>query len=162
MNAKVNVVPEGLEKIKNYDRIAAMAAAIKKEFKIGEGGSIEVPKDVYEKHLPENITMDTIKQLQSHQNDFVTATGLALGNTGLEYFKKPKSADSLSVELAAGKDKLALTLQRSTTVPDGAGGTKVKYGQLSARWRVNAAGNRGSFEVVRKHISSQVTALLSS
>lgn len=144
------------------DSITTMAAEIKKEFKIGEGGVVEVPKDFYEKTLPAGMTMADVRKVQDHDANLIAATGLALGEVGIDHFKRHKKADQLSVDFVAGKNKVGLVFQRSKKVQDGKGGTLEKHGALSARYVVSGAGNRGNFKKVRDHLAGMAADVLAS
>lgn len=143
---------------KGADTIRALADAVKKDFKIGEGGVVQVDKDFYQKSLPEGLTMADVDRVQKHNTNFVSAVGLALGEVGIDHFKKHKKEDEISVDFVAGKDKVSLNFQRSKQFPDGKGGQLERQGVLSARWQVTGAGNRGSFAKVREHLSAKAAA----
>ena len=114
----------GLKVNETVHKIKADAA---KDFKVGEGGVVSAAEDLYERNLPEGITTSTVKTLQQYNADFVAGTGLALGEFGLEHFKKHKTAQELSLEVNAGKDKVGLQFQRHKTFPNGQGGTVERY-----------------------------------
>ncbi len=140
------------------ENILALADTIKKDLKIGEGGVAELPKDIYERTLPENITMADVKRVADHNTAFVAGLGLALGEAGQAAFKKDKKLAQVTVDVTAGKDKVGATFQREKQVADGKGGQQVKHGVLSAKWSFSGAGNRGAFKKVREHLSNAAAA----
>lgn len=146
-------IPETL-KFKGAEAIIAMAEKIKKEFVIGEGGVVTVDKGFFETILPENMTLAEVKRVQDFQAEVVAATGLALGEVGNDHFRKHKTADALSIEFVAGRDKIGLTYQRSRPFPDGKGGQMTRNGVLSARHQVAGAANKGMFGKVRTHLAA--------
>lgn len=149
-------VPEGLA---ISEGVYALSRLIKDQMKIGEGGVVDVPKDIFETTLPDGLTMADVKRVQDHTSAVVSATGLALGELGQSHFKKNKTVDQLSVEFGIGKDKLGEAYQRERVVSDGKGGQQIKYGNLVAKYTVNGAGNKGTFKKVRDFLSDQAAAV---
>lgn len=134
--------------------IRDLATKIKGDMKVGEAGIVEIPKDIFEKTLDETLSMDMVKKVQSHQANVVAATGLALGEVGLEAFKGNKTLNQVSVEYPVGKDSIGGTFSRSKQVPDGNGGQQTKFGALGMSYKVaGASGSKGSLKKVRAHLS---------
>lgn len=142
------VIPQG---------IVNLAAEIKKDLKIGDGGIAEAPKDFYAKHLPEGLTLELVKRVHDHDSDFFSASGLALGELGLKHLKSHKTVEAVELDYTAIKNKHSLTFRREKQVPDGLGkgGMRTKHGDLSGSVKVYSAGNVGSFKKVREHLASE-------
>jgi len=145
------------------DSIRALADKLRADMTITETGAVETPTDLFEKTLPEGITMDQVKSMQDHQSELVTAAGLALGEMGMEAFKGDKRLDQVNVSITAGKDSIAGTFQRSKEVRAGINpddGMMTKYGILSMKVSVNAHANKGSLKKVRTYLSEQAKLML--
>lgn len=136
------------------ENILALADTIKKDLKIGEGGVAELPKDIYEQTLPENITMADVKRVADHNTAFAAGLTLALGEAGVAAFKKDKKLAQVSVDVTAGKDKVAALVQREKQVADGKGGQQVKHFVANTKWTFAGAGNRGALKKIRDHLSA--------
>lgn len=138
------------------ENVVKLAESIKKEIKVGDAGVVEVNKDLYEKHLPEQLTLGTVKAVQDHNSNFLAAVSLAVGEIGLAHLKKHKDIDTITANVPVAKDKLNIGLKREAQVPDGLGkgGMRTKHGVLSVGYKVHAAGNVGAYKKVREHISA--------
>jgi hypothetical protein len=143
--------------LKLNDSILKLAAEIKKDITIGDGGAIVLDKGFYEKHLPENLSMTQVKDVQTHNSNIIAAATLALGEVGLPHLKKHKDLDTISLAFGVGKDKVQAQLKREVQVPDGLGkgGMRTKHGVISANYKVHASGNVGDFKKVREHIAAE-------
>lgn len=147
------------------ESVTTLAKAIQKELKIGDNGVAELPKDIYEKHLPENLTAATIKAVQSHNSDFLAALTLATGEAGYAFLKKKKDVNDVKVEIKAGKDSMGVVYSRekTVTVPGNPTTQKTKYGQAKALYEAHAAGaNRGALKKVREYLTAQAEAAAAS
>lgn len=144
------------------ENILTLAEQIKSKMTVGEAGVIEVPKDMFEQTLEgTDLTMDMVKKVQSHTADVVSATGKALGDKGLEVFKKDGKVEQVSVQYPVHKDSVAGVFARTRSVPDGNGGMQDKHGVLSMNYKVSgAAGSKGSLKKVREHLSDAAKAAL--
>jgi len=135
--------------------VLAVANAIKKELKIGEGGVGEVPKDIYEQTLPlSNLTMAEVKRVNDHDTAFAAGLTMALGDASIAAFKKDKKLAQTSVDVNAGKNKAAVLIQREKQVADGKGGQQVKHYVANTKWTFAGAGNRGALKKIRDHLSA--------
>lgn len=145
-------------------KVLDLSEKLKNEMKIGEQGIVEVPKDVYESTLEgTGLTMEVVKQVQGHTADMVSATGLALGELGIDAFKKDKDLDQVSVQIPVHKDDIAGVFSRSKQVPDGNGGMQAKHGVLNMRYTTaGAAGSKGSLKKVKAHLGELATGVLTS
>lgn len=146
------------------EEIIDLANALKKEFEIGEGGVITVPKDLYEKTLPEGLTLADVKKVQEHNTALVAASALAVGEVGNAHFKKHKKDDRLSLEFKAGVDSISIDYQRSKEYPnfkDPEGPKIQKYGILTAGYESQAGvGSRGQLSRVKKNLAAKAAELL--
>lgn len=139
------------------ENIVKLAAEIKKDLTVGDGGVVTVPKDFYAKHLPEGLSLEQVKQVQDHDSTIFAAAGLALSELGLKHLKTHKAVEALSLDYTAIKNKHGLVYRREKQVPDGLGkgGMRTKFGDLSGSIKVHAAGNVGAFKKVREHAAEE-------
>lgn len=147
------------------EEIRALADKFKQQMKVGTGGVVEVPKEIYESSLEDTgLDIKTVKKVQDHNANVVSATGLALGEVGMSAMKKDKKLDQVSVSFGAGKDTHSATFQRSKEVPVNKPGeprkTAPKYGVLQSSVTVHGAGNKGSLKKVRTHLNEEALKVL--
>lgn len=147
--------------LKVNDNVLKLADSLSTQLQIGEGGVVTVNKDFYENNLPDGLTMADVKRVQEHNGNVLAGAQLALGETGIEYFRKHKDVDQLTLEIKAGADKMGVGFQRTRTYPGMKGGPeKTTVGVSMARYTAQAAGNVGSMKKVRTHLSQQAASLL--
>lgn len=144
-----------------------LADKMKKNFKVGTGGVVEVPDDLYESTLEDaGLDMKTIKKVQDHNTNVLCASGLALGEVGMNSMKKDKKLEQVSVSFKAGKDTISSSFQRSKEVPVNAPGeprkTTVKHGVMNNSYTTWGAGNKGTLKKVRQHLSDEAAKILGS
>ena len=145
--------------------IRNLADKLKKDFKVGNAGVVEVGDDLFESTLEDTgLDMKTVKKVQDHTSNLVAATGLALGEVGMKAMKKDKKLDQVSVSFKAGKDTHSALFQRSKEVPTNKPGeprkTAPKYGVLQNNVTVHGAGNKGSLKRVRQHLNEEAAKVL--
>jgi hypothetical protein len=142
-------------------KVQDLSTQLKDDFKVGEAGVIEVSADAVEKSLEgTGLTMELFEKTQAHRDDLVAASGLAIGELGLDAFNKNKSLAQVSVEMKVGKDVVGGVFARSKQVPDGQGGMQTKFGVLSSRVQVNGAANKGELKKVRSHLAELAKGVL--
>jgi hypothetical protein len=147
--------------------IQEMAKTLKKGMKVGDGGAITSEPDLYEKTLPEDLPMDTVKRVYGHTEDVVAAMTLATGQLGEEALKKNKKLDSVSSEMKIGKHgDISVGYLRSETrttrnPSDQSQPPKdvTKYGVTIPRVRTYAQKNRGELKKVRTMLSEKAEKL---
>ena len=150
--------------VKLPEAVVELAKTLKAEMKVGAAGVVEISPDAYEKTLADGLTLKEVQAIQEHNANIVAATGLALGELGMDAFKKDKKLDQVSVSFKAGKDVHSATFQRSKEVPINKPGeerkTAPKYGILSNSVTVHGAGNKGTLKKVRAHLSEEAAKIL--
>lgn len=141
-----------------------LADLVKAELKLGANGVVEVSEGAFERTLePAGLTLAEVTKVQNHTTDLVAATGLALGELGLDAFKADKELAQVSVSLPTGKDAINFTFQRQKEVAAGTGkdaGTQIKYGYLTGKIDVNAHANKGSLRRVKDHLNEVAKKML--
>lgn len=119
-------------------------------------------QSVYEAHLPDGITMDTVKSVSSYNTTFCAAGTHAVGELAIEAMKKDKKLESVTAKLPFGsRDSLNLTFHRSREGVQNFGADKGKsvtqYGSSVVRVRTRAGNNSGQMAAARKLISDLAT-----
>ncbi len=145
-----------LDELKLSPEVLDLAKRLEKNFKVGDGGIINVEKDVYATLLPEGLSIDEVHRVQKHHQNLVSAATLALGHVGAPYLKKNKDAAAVEVTMPFEKDKFSAKYERSREYPGrGEGAEKiVKYGVTTIDFITNGAvGNRGSLGKIRKYLN---------
>jgi hypothetical protein len=152
--------------------VTSLADKLKKLIKIDhKTGSADVEEGAYVKHLPEGLTADTIKHVQSYNSLFSAAGALAVGECSIAAGKKNKEIDRITVDIpTVGKDKFTFVFDREKQVPnrvaDGQGGTKMDgsktvYGNISVSLDIYGTRNRGELKKIKELLGAEATAAFS-
>lgn len=142
--------------LKVNEQVRTIADSLRKEFKLGEGGIIEAPKDLLERNLPEGITLAELQRAQKAGTTLISAVSLAVGEFGTAAMKKDKKLEQVSIEVGVGKDRIGAQFHRERQFPDGNGGQQTKFGVLQAKYTVSGARSTGGdYKRVRDHLSAQ-------
>ena len=116
---------------------------------------IAIPKDTYEKHLPEGVTIETVKTIQAHRGQFMAAMQLAAGEIihDTNHFKDHKDVAAVSGEYPMGNDDGSFTVHRVRRVPVALGSTEMKdiHGDSSSKL---LASNGSGIKAVQAHLRS--------
>lgn len=147
--------------------ITALSTKLKEGMKLGDGGVITTDKDLYEKTLPEDLNMDTVKKVYGHTEDLVAAMTLATGEIAEGAMKKDKKLDAVSSELKIGKHAevnvgyLRSQQQkiRDLQNPQNPPREVVKYGVTTARVKTLGQKNRGELKKVRSQLAEKAEKL---
>lgn len=132
-----------------------LAKAIKIEVKDG-AAKTTVEADQYLANLPEGLTEAQIKLKQNYDGQFFAAASKAFGEAAIPVLKKHKDIDQISAAFPLyGKDAFSVSMDRSKTYPNPAGGEpSTTYGVLSAKLETQAArANRGLIKHIREELS---------
>lgn len=137
-----------------------MSDSIKKDFKLGTGGVVEVSPDIYSKSLEAaGIDEKHVKAIQKHNSEFFASTMHAVGEIAVAAMKKDKKLDQVSVEIPLFKDSIAHAISREKEVmagmpKDGERQTKTAYGFVTSKYVTDVTGSKGEAKKVRAHISA--------
>lgn len=170
-NAKV----ENDEKPINQN-IVNLAAAIKADLKIevdpsGNAAKVAIPKNMYERLLPEEVTPDMVEKVAAANADIAAALTLAVGEESFKQMKKHKGLETVTAVLpATGRDRFETTVNRSYQAPTMTKGTdgKMVMGERETRYgfagtKFNSFGTRnvGQMAQIRSHLAKQAMDMLS-
>lgn len=140
------------------ENVVAMAAIIEKEITLdSKSGQATSSDNVYEKTLPEDLTLDVAKRVGDHNATFVAAGAYAFGNMSVKAMAKTKSLESTGVTLKmAGKDSVDYTVDRTRSYrnPQDESAPIVKHGVISATLNTHVGSNTGSLKAARKAVEA--------
>ncbi len=143
-----------------------MSKQIKVEIALDKAtGVATVPADLYERLLPDGLTVGAIKIQQEHNSVFAAATLHALGQVAVPALHKNKDIDSVDLSVpTVGKDTFNASVQRSRQVPnrtpDGVSGTTTKFGSSSIEFNMYGTKSRGQIAKVKDALSAEATKIL--
>ena len=156
--AKVETKEEVKNTPKLKDEILELSKSIEKGLKLdAKTGVITAEEGLYEKNLPEGLTMDNVKAVTEYNTNFVAASSHAVGKVSVDAMSSHKKLERTSVEIKMGvNDLFSATMDRSISYPNpqGDSGEKiVKYGVIKPDYDVRAGRNGGQLKVARRLIS---------
>lgn len=125
----------------------------------GEGIGI-LAADVFEKHLPEGLTMHTVKQVQDTLLDFSDAATLAVAESGIDHLKAHKDLSSVSLKVKAGRDAISTSFERSRDMRNpGTGAQFTKFGISSTKLVSGVGGNRQGYKQIKEYASEKAASV---
>lgn len=138
-----------------------MSAVIEKGLTISKG-EVSVADNLYISTLPDGLTEEQVKAVQSHNSVFFPAASLALGNVGIPVLKKDQKVERLTAGFnMIGKDEFSVSLDRMKTSHNPQSTTEkplpdvVNYGVLSASYTTHGArATVGQMGHVRAHLKA--------
>ncbi len=132
-----------------------LAKQLKGLIKIGENGVATIKEGTYVDMLPEGITEDDVKKLQTYNSNLVAAGALAIGEMGIDYMKKHK--DVAQVELSipmVGKDTMGLSIKRTkNSINPQTKEPITTYGAINASINTYSTKPRGELSRVKDHLA---------
>lgn len=115
-----------------HTNIIAIADQIRADIGV-ENGTFTIPENAFEKTLPEGMTLDGVKAMQTQINHFTAGMQYAAGQVGIDYMAANPDCQQLTGTVQMGNDKLSMSFDRTRTIPaDLNGGTKQVFGNMSA------------------------------
>jgi hypothetical protein len=141
----------------------ATSASIRKDLKVNEKGKTELPDDLYEKHLPEGITMETVNRIHAHNCKFFPAVLEAFGDASESALKKNRDLDRTSMQINAGEGgvfsaQYARSVKRPVTGDDGKVSSEMVYGDMKYKYTVQA-GKADDYNSVKERFAKQAKKL---
>lgn len=151
--------------------IKNLAAAIKADLTIDpKTGAGTLPKNMYERLLPEEVSVDMVEKVASANADIAAALGLAVGEASLPLMKKHKELERVTANLGAtGRDRFEAVFDRTYEVPVsevGADGKRVmtgretRFGQLRVGFNSFGTRNAGQMALIKTSMQQQAMAML--
>lgn len=145
-------------------KVTTLADHLQSQMEVKDGGVLNLPSKVYEENLPEGLSMETVKQVKSHDEDVVAALTLATGRKGEELMKADKGLGAVNSNMKFGKfGDVSVEYNRSKTGPKSVTDrTEVtRYGTTQARVRTFAGKPKGELKKVRESLASNAEKLFS-
>ena len=142
------------------ESVKALADSIRKDFKLGTGGVIEVSPDIYSKVLDSaGIEEKQVKAIQKLNTDLFAASMLVAGEIAVPAMKKDKKLEQVSVEIPVLKDTISHAILREKEVmagmpKDGERQTKTAYGYVNSKYVTDVTGSKGEAKKVKAHIAA--------
>ena len=103
--------------------------------------------DIFEKTLPEDLTMATVKTVRDHETTFIAASVVAAGDLALDALAGNKELEQAVVSIPmGGRNAVDVTTVRSKTFQSPATGTFDKIGHTSVK-HTNVASRHQSGEL---------------
>jgi hypothetical protein len=136
--------------------IVSLSKTLKGKITIGDNGVATVEPGTYVALLPEGISEDNVKQLQSFHSELAAAATLATGELAVPYMKKNKTVTQVELSIPmVGKDALDVTIKREKTVinPTNKEQSSTVYGAATAGFTVYSTRPRGEMAKVKSHLA---------
>lgn len=112
--------------------VRGFADAIKPQLRV-EGGKIPIPAEAFEQSLPEGISIQTVKTVQNHLQNFSRGLDVAIGEVSIEHMAQNPEVDTVYVKTKLGADTYSAAVDRTRNVPAGVGaGRKDVWGHLTS------------------------------
>ena len=123
-----------------------------------ENSAVKANDDMYEKLLPEGVTMKEVTTISNYNTDFVAAATHNISQRAVEAMAKDKSISEVSSTIKMGvNDSLTVGIDRSQTYTNHlqGGAETTKYGVVKASYEVKSGkSSGGQLKAVRAQISA--------
>ena len=141
----------------NEAKVQSLSELILAETKIDNTTGVGTSDDkVYEKTLPEDVTMEMVTKVTDHNTVFIAAATKVAGQLAIEAMKENKDLQRATVPFNMGvRDQLTVNVDRQATFPNPKNPEEpiVKHGSTSIKYDVRPAHNVGVLKTVRQDIS---------
>lgn len=123
-----------------------------------ENSTVKTNDDMYEKLLPEGVTMKEVKTISDYNTDFIAAATHNISQKAIEAMASDKSITEVSGSVKMGvNDSLNVGVDRQKTYTNHlqGGAETVKYGVVTAAYETRGSkGSGGQLKAVRAHINA--------
>lgn len=148
--------------------VQELADKIAKGITIKKTGESAIEENLYEAHLPEGMTMETVRDVRAYTSNFIAAGQHAFGVAAVDAMKKNDDLQKVTDTLGLGeKDTVTYTVERNRTFMDHMGANKdnpkpiLKHGVCSATVTMaGTAGSVGQLKIARTHVGAYAAKLL--
>jgi hypothetical protein len=148
------------EKVKELKAVVkAMSDALMADISIDATSGVATPaEDIYNKHLPEGITPEIVKNISEHNTNFVAASRYAFGVTAVAAMKANPELQKATIDIPMGyKDNLHIAMVARTELPNDKG---IEYGNTHAVLTVRAGSNGSQLKIVNSLIAEMAATAL--
>jgi hypothetical protein len=138
--------------------VESMAKVIEKHIEIdSKTGNGTEKESVFEKTLPDDLSIETVKKVNDHNSNFIAAGAYAFGQMAIKAMSKNASLEEADLKLKmAGRDHVEYHMNRQKTYANhltGNGESVVKYGVLTTEYQVSGGRNSGQLKHVRDELA---------
>lgn len=118
-------------------------------------GVVTSPDNMYEKVLPEDLSIETVNRVSDHNTNFVAASTRAFGQMAQSMMTDNRKLDTVIGAFSMGaNDNLSLHYNRSKDYPvPGQEEKSTKYGVVNIAYEVKAGKNGGELKKVRAELA---------
>lgn len=135
-----------------------LADKIKEGIKIDpKTGVGTITPDIYEKLLPEGISIKQIEAINAHNTHFAASATLAFGEASIPVLKKNKELPKTNLEIPlVGKDHIGLVFNRSQQVrAPGSSEETTVYGTVRPQFNFYGTKSRGEMAKVKSILNEK-------
>ena len=134
----------------------ALAEAIRTDLSIDAQGTGTSKIDLYNTHLPEDLTPQIVTRVSDYNSTFTAAGTYAFGQVSAEAMRADPNLTKTGIDIPMGNDTLKIGVERerswkNPTAPDGP--RVVKHAVVSTAYEVRAGRNAGQLKAAREAIS---------
>lgn len=148
--------------------VQELADKIAKGISIKKTGESTIEENLYESHLPEGLTMETVSNVRRYTSNFIAAGQHAFGVAAVDAMKKNDDLFKLSDTVSLGdKDSVTYTVERNRTFMVHVGANKdnpkpvLKHGICAATVvMAGTSGSAGQLKIARTHVGAYAAKLL--
>src|SRR5574343_473330 len=146
------------------ENVKRIADIMSKEVSVDKTGSPTVGEGLFEKSLPEDLSMETCEKVGAHNSDFIAAGVHTVGMAAVAAMKAGKNLSEVAVSIPmSGKDSVNYRVVREKTFPGVNGGDPVtKHGVVQTSYDCYAGTNKGSLKTARDMVAEHASAALGS
>ncbi len=141
----------------NESKVQTLSELILAETKMDKATGVGTSSDnIYEKTLPEDVTMEMVTKVTDHNTTFIAAATKVAGQLAIEAMKENKDLNRATIPFQMGvKDQVTISVDRQATFanPQKPEEPIVKYGATSVKYDVRSSHNVGTLKTVRAEIS---------
>lgn len=148
------------------DEILELSAKLQKEITLDKkSGAGSESENLYNKHLPDGLTTEVVKQVKDYDGTFIAAGTHAFGQLAVAAMKKNPDLSKATVELSMGhRDSMAVTIERSKDSVNQFSANKetvTKFGVTTVTFDARAGASKaGQLKQVRAAIAEMAAAQL--
>lgn len=124
-----------------------------------KGDTIVPSDDIFEKTLPEGVTLDLVKKVDEHKQAFAAGYAYAAGELGVQMFKDAPDLEVITSEVKLGHDTFGI-VQKRQTEHNAAPGSTEKVQTFGTMTTNLVTGGHGELKKVRKTIQEMAKAAL--
>lgn len=147
-----------LEKVPAH--VLALSAKLEAAITHDDEGTGVISEEFLAAHLPEDVTVESIKRHQEVELDFGDALLLANGNKSKTAMAANKGLDRATATLNYGHDQLTASYDRKVmTRAPGSTEEKPKFGASNLKLTTGIGQKRGNFKRIQEHLVAEATSV---